>query len=117
MIIKLFEEYSDGYYTEIDGYEYLNAVKLPFSQRDISLIKTISPYIKPFGDSLMCGVLYSPLLLRHLPPGRKEICIKSLEDDWYLVQIHSVEYISKINYYKCDQIEGIKELLKDKGIL
>ncbi len=44
--------------------------------------------------------------------GYSSILIKKTEDEWYYVRISgSTDY-----YYKCDQIEGVLQLLKDKRI-
>jgi hypothetical protein len=58
---------------------------------------------------------------------RESILIIQLEDEWFLVRqvkdIMSDQYnrigidTESYNYYRCDQVEGLKKLLKDKGII
>ena len=62
-----------------------------------------------------------------LNPGTKMIStaflttkgkIFKVEDGWYLFKSMSSEkYRGRVLFFKCDQIEGLEELLKDKDIL
>jgi hypothetical protein len=43
-----------------------------------------------------------------------EVIIMINDDEWYYVYLLSNNYSG---YYKCDQFDGLKKLLKDKGII
>ena len=63
-------------------------------------------------------------------PSQKVHIIIQLEDEWFLVREQvdpnremearyhwRIGKVESYNYYRCDQVEGLKKLLKDKGII
>jgi hypothetical protein len=113
MKIKLFEAFNtEDYYTEITFEEYLNLVG-ESSQNDDCLLSDeeklwikenfpIKQWQTKRKDKTILGTITN------------EFIFYKLEDDYFLCSlVNSLQP----TYYKCDQFEGFKKLLKDKGVI
>ncbi len=80
------------------GYRFIlrdfNSGEVIISSDDISFNKLVFPYTN--------RMKYFRLFI-----GGDYINIDSLGDEWYLVSLKS-------NFYKCDQLDGVKKLIEDK---
>lgn len=103
--------FNNNYYWKISGSEFNNFGWGNFSEREKSEILKISPVLKS-----VYFKIYGTFRRKSSRYSRMEVEIKRLEDEWYLVKCQKywgpTEWDSDIYYYKCDQIDGIKELLK-----
>jgi hypothetical protein len=114
----LFEGFNtDEYYTNIDiaTYDELVSNTIDMSDRDIEIIT----------KNLKYEWRQDKALLIYPDPNNKSVwvLIIELEDDWFLVDFN-LTYRVGVNWgpfnrtlYKCDQIEGLLKLLKDKDYL
>ena len=138
--IKLFEGFDkDDYYQEIDG-------SVIFTEDDESIHLPISEKLKKAFKSwfvdrpLECVIREWVITVK---TSDSWLQVFEVSDEYYHIQIGSInkeEHIDHgrslhytmtvtpgisrrvgniigIRFYKCDQIEGIKKLLKDKGVL
>lgn len=113
--IKIFEEYNSKYYVEISHSQYFDGVdETPFSEREID---KISGYIRDLSIRIGVnvhhinndGIKVSALI--HKKIGNS-IDVYKCFDDYYLVRIIT-KMADKIWYFKCDAIDGVKELFDD----
>lgn len=126
--IKLYEDHNN-YYQEIESDEYdrltlghcdedlyntmdeLNFVSKNWADFTKSEISQIMAYF-PVGYTHQISIEGMLEILQH---GKFQIGIIKLKDEWYFLtgekeNINNTE----IDFYKCDQFEGLKKLLKDK---
>jgi len=123
--IKLFEGYLDEYYQKInrvdfDVYQWgednsLNN-RVDFDRKIMTNIGSL------LNNGFKFDRLYIGSNVMTITGNRESILIIQLEDEWFLVRqqvedIMSGPYNESYNYYRCDQVEGLKKLLKDKGII
>jgi hypothetical protein len=112
--IKFFLEGFDksDYYQEMDRGELLYLRSIGFTSDDDELLKLIqflnSRYIK-FDLSPTNSVNF------YSEDGRP-VYILTVVDEYYYVAIGS-RSTTPATYWKCDQFEGLMELLKDKGVI
>lgn len=126
--LKIFEEYNQ-YYTKISRDEYLTLLATdmtPFDLGEISQIKntfeksrnnwnSIGISIEKSVDSCRIGIYKQ---LRH-PFHRATFTlaimyVNKLEDEWFVVSIQrDKDDDALISFQKCDQIEGLLQLIKD----
>ena len=119
--IKLYEGFNnDDYYQEIDYEEW-------FAQRlnRLNISDTLNNRIKNLFDTNDRNIDYR---IGHLSSGNQgsvrvdkmcqgilcEIKISLNDDEWYYV---ALEREPEDTFYKCDQFDGLKKLLKDKEII
>jgi len=118
--IKLFEGFSDPLYDEISYVEY--SIEMNKNLND-SFTHTQCKFLEKNIKSI-----YKTKVVRHIftatvpssevdkdHPNDIFICRK--DDEWYLVRIEFHLTRQEYGYYKCDQWDGLLELLKDKGII
>lgn len=108
--IKIFEEYSKPYQS-FNGYDFIIGAELVrFSEskvRDIkSMISEAGLYSKVVAPAYIC--IYDKLDGKHL------LSINIDSDDWIYAFITDED---NQDCYKCDDVYGLKELLKDKEII
>ena len=125
--LKLFEGYLDEYYQKItfndfEVYQYGkdNSVnnRVDFDRKLMINLGSLFTEGFKFGTLYIGGSIYGMAI----NGNRESILIIQLEDEWFLVRqqvedIMSGPYNESYNYYRCDQVEGLKKLLKDKGII
>ena len=111
--IRLFEGFSnDEYYTTIDSatYDELSDNTINMTNKDIEIITKDLKYAKDIHSKVL--VIF---------PESGSMRINKLDDDWFIVRISSIRDVKSWPFcfqkYKCDQIEGLLTLLKDKGYL
>jgi hypothetical protein len=120
---SIFEGFNtDDYYQEIEYNEW-------FSQRlnRLYISDNLNNRIKNLFDS---SFDYQKLdnqgsiIFVDKKEGREENRIVSIEvkimindDDWYYVDISNILDFNSSGYYKCDQFDGLKKLLKDKEVI
>ena len=128
--IKLFEGYLDEYYQKItfndfEVYQYGkdNSVnnRVDFDRKLMINLGSL------FTEGFKFGTLYigsqpnGSIYGMTINGNRESILIIQLEDEWFLVRQQVEDIMSgpydTYNYYRCDQVEGLKKLLKDKGII
>jgi hypothetical protein len=115
---SIFEGFNtDDYYQEIDYEEWydqrLNRLNISdnLNNRIKNLFDSRSDYQKQDSKG---SVIYVDKKDKKDKKGTLcEIKISLNDDDWYYVYI----YNEVREYYKCDQFDGLKKLLKDKGII
>lgn len=127
-MIKLFEQYNE-YYTEIDDVNFSDCVIFTDSE-----IKHIENYMKDlFGtdsyvlkcslltDKPINGRIYSLKVGYRRPVSSGAFVFRSndlntkiysLGDEWYVVNLTNNSFSDEL--YKCDQLEGLFELLTNK---
>lgn len=122
--IKKFNEHNtDDYYMPYDGHgDHLK--QLDISQQNIDYIKNLldkNKYnVNTTGDWLDGTAGKSIVISRSKPMFSarvdfNSIEISELEDEYFRVYFH--RKLEKSRAYKCDQIDGVRELLKDKGVI
>ena len=131
MRIKLFEAFNkDEYYKEISLEEWENCdYTIPFTEEDMKKLKELIEGMEMYPSSIKEyrwseeGYWLYIELKRGIGVG-----ISLIPDEWYIVNIdnntnfrgddlyHRGSSYRKNEYYKCDQFEGILELLKDLHI-
>jgi len=118
--IKIFEEYNSKYYVEISHSQYFDGVdETPFSEREID---KISGYIRDLSIRIGVnvhhinndGIKVSALIHKKIGNSTigNSIDVYKCFDDYYLVRIIT-KMADKIWYFKCDTIDGVKELFSD----
>lgn len=130
--IKKFNEgEKDDYYIEISSsnraeIDNSHNKYLEISKQSINYILKLFPDIKrrdgEFGND---GYTYKLPKISH-SSNNNYICIYlnnsnlmyiiEMEDEWFIVSINIIHTYTTTKY-KCDQLDGIKELLIDKGII
>lgn len=114
-MIKLFEEYNNSYYKEIGDLKSEVDEYIPFTLKEISLLKDLFKYrliiyltyynkdgfIMDERDYLKSCIIY--ISFRH---PSSNITITKLPDEWYIL---TTDY----KHYKCDQFEGLIKLIED----
>jgi hypothetical protein len=123
--IKLFEGYLDEYYQEItfrdfEVYQWgednsLNN-RVDFDREIMTNIGSLLNKGFKFGGLYIGGDMFGRVSGMTINGNRESILIIQLEDEWFLVNADN-NNDEPYNYYRCDQVEGLKKLLKDKGIL
>jgi len=110
----------DDYYKEIDFDTYHDDLMFTelFTSKEVEFINTLNPS-QWVGNDSICNNGETAFRVTLKAPT-KHISkmlyynITKLEDGWYLV---SLTFHIGVYYYKCDQIEGLKRLLKDLDII
>jgi hypothetical protein len=139
--IRLFEGFSnDEYYTKIDTntYNELLSDTINMTNKDISII---TKDLKYEWDEDIVGRIPGVKDIRSkvlvIFPESGSLTINKLDDEWFIVRITSIKnvdftkavitdsgkrydpelWLADKSKYKCDQIEGLLMLLKDKDYL
>ena len=114
-MIKLFEEYNEYYY-EIGEDEFENGSDfnngdgidgiLEFTPKEIEYIDKIYPAKKSYGSSFE---------LYYAIDNNSWMYIYKLHDEWFTVKYKKwmIKTYCINSHYKCDQLEGLKKLIKD----
>jgi hypothetical protein len=130
--LKLFEGFeTDDYYVKIEDTSVVDDYKFFDQMIDFSDILKVKPMVNMDVDSKICninppgGTLIRYLYLEERGDGIESYSIYKLDDDWYYVQVEKyypdidsgeMEFES-MEWYKCDQLEGLIKFLKDKNII
>jgi len=121
--IRLFEGFNtDDYYQEIDYEEWydqrLNRLNISdnLNNRIKNLFDSRSDYQKQDSQGSVIYVDKNVYFTQSSLVNFIYINISLNDYDWYYVYIYN-EVRDKRSYYKCDQFDGLKKLLKDKGII
>ena len=126
--IKLFEGYLDEYYQKItfrdfEVYQWgednsLNN-RVDFDREIMTNIGSLLNKGFKFGGLYIGGDMFGRVSGMTINGNRESILIIQLEDEWFLVNAdnNTTDNDESYNYYRCDQVEGLKKLLKDKGII
>ena len=103
--LKLIE--NNNSYVEITHYQYYNVHLLSLNDQDILKIKSL---LSILNDDYTINIDYDCFRVK---TSEIVIFIRKLEDDYFLLRA-SNDFTGKSNdfYYKCDQILGLKEVLK-----
>lgn len=132
--IKLFESFSSPYYKEISLDEWYDPNLANQSVRTRDSSGKLSPIDKVETKKIMikdadvkelstllgkrCSIEANGYELE-INKNLSEIHIYLMDDEWFYVKLvtsHTSGRVDK-NYYKCDQLYGLIELLKDKNII
>jgi hypothetical protein len=130
--LKLFEGFeTDDYYAKIEDISVFHDPKFFDQVVDFNDILKVKSMVNMDVDSKICNYLASGgTLIRYLYiecPGDDfvDYFIYKFDDDWYYVQV--VKHYLDIDsgemefegeeWYKCDQLEGLIKLLKDKKLI
>ena len=124
--IRVFEGFGDEYYQKVDDNEspLLNKDKfgdyewVDLSRRVIDYLKSEIMYGWDISDSSYRDVGFVTLSMkvyrsRKLVTALTFIILES-SDDWFWVNV-SIKGLNQT--YKCDQFDGLVQLLKDKGVI
>jgi hypothetical protein len=117
MRIKLFESFNtEDYYQEISFSEYMYNLRMRITISDILHNNFLSLFDmskwREIGHYHHNDELNSVMITN--PIEETDICIGVLDDDWYLVRLVLYQSNDSDTYWKCDQMDGLKKLLKDK---
>lgn len=106
--LKLYE-YTNSY-EEILIDEYDSYSRIPFLEKQ-------SFYIRDFIKNLNKGYIVDWNYYQILKFSRtyKTLYIYKLEDDYYLLCVKNFYKKVTFNYFKCDQLSGLKKCLLDKS--
>ena len=127
--LKLFEDVNQGYeqIESTNGYvpDEMRGVVLPknsaknlinydnISDREVSDIKDIMSYDDIVVESRSKGILKISIFRKDSNVYKQmDISISKDIDEWYYVIVMNRENGSKHKYYKCDQLNGLLNLLK-----
>lgn len=113
--LKLFEEYNnDNYYQLLDVDDFLDAEydRIEMSDKTINRIKQAF-----VGWDIEVGYLNEFIYMWDFDPNADhEIKIFEVDDEYFYCYINN--YNQDItDYYKCDQLEGLIKLFKDKELI
>ena len=111
-MIKLFEEYNE-YYQEITYSEYISyLIYHSFTESEVKILEELDFNAPLRPDQDASGKKWR--LIMKIPSGT--ISMFKLPDEWYLAKILGISQPGPgiyNYYYKCDQIGGLIELIKD----
>jgi len=121
--LKLFENHN--YYTEIDSYEYdaLRGIEegthleLPITDREFEMIRSWFPKLKCLKTEYWTygNKKYHQI---EITTEKETIYTVKLDDDWWVVStIPLGENFMTGPFYKCDQLDGVKKLFQDLGLI
>lgn len=133
--LKLFENHN--YYTEIDFDEYdalrgiddgVNLEK-PITDREFEMIRSWVPKLKCLKKEL--GIDRKKRGIYHqieITTRKETFYIVKLDDDWWVVTSFPIEkghVLGQLRifryelglFYKCDQMDGLKKLFQDLGLI
>jgi hypothetical protein len=132
--IKLFESFSSPYYMEISLDEWYdpNLENPSVRMRDSSgklppttKVETKKIMIKDVDVRKLSNLLGKRCSIEvngyelEINKNLNEISIYLMDDEWYYVNLVTSYVSGRVDkkYYKCDQLYGLIELLKDKNII
>jgi hypothetical protein len=109
--IKLFEGFEKSeYYQEIDSDDFVDELNERVDMSNV-IINRIGELLSGWDiDVDNLDIVYA------WDENRHEIKIFEVSDEYYYIYINNYED-DYTTYWKCDQFEGLEELLKDKGIV
>lgn len=99
--IKL-NESNDRYYQEMTRSEYFDRKRIDISESEFLKVK--KDLRKELYDVKL--VVYNHINEIYISYSFGFITVKKVDDDWFLVRIDNI-------YYKCDQIDGLMNLIED----
>ena len=99
--IKL-NESNDRYYQEMTRSEYFDRKRIDISESEFLKVK--KDLRKELYDVKL--VVYNHINEIYISYSFGFITVKKVEDGWFLVRIDNI-------YYKCDQIDGLMNLIED----
>jgi len=105
---SLNEGLNDKYYLKHDFNDFTGSI--PFDESEIRKIKRIfgENWIFSFGDNLTWLLVWSRSTIDK--DSEPTVYIRPLDDEYYLVRVG-------VEKFKCDQLDGLKKLLMDKGVI
>jgi hypothetical protein len=117
--LKLYENFSDNLYSEIDFLEWVaNLNTLPISQDPINRIvdRLIS------GWEFVSKPKYNSRVISLVGDNDSSITIGYSDDEWWYCKYYNSEVpvnptTLRYTFYKCDDIDGLLQLLKDLEII
>lgn len=134
--LRLFEGFGDDYYVKIDNEEYWDNVgrRVEMSSNDISLLTKLFSVSTGVGIGSTNGSIQDRFLdlnIMYVNKRRKvsgllydySMKIYKVDDEYFYVNIISHQPILpwsdfEMDYsYKCDQIDGLVEFLKNEGFI
>lgn len=117
-MIKLFEDYNEdynNYYKRCNEREFFDLLYT----RLVDIDNKVYSYLKSYfymDTTLYAGNhLYLRGITKDFKRGEEPIYIFQIEDEYFLVEIPQGR--ESFIYYKCDQYDGLIELLKNRGII
>ena len=131
--LRLFEGFGSDYYVKIDNEEYWDNVgrRVEMSSNDISLLTKLFSVSTGVGIGSRRNQKFLDLNIMYVNKRRKvsgllydySMKIYKVDDEYFYVNIISHKPILpwsdfEIEYsYKCDQIDGLVEFLKNEGFI
>lgn len=105
----------EDYYVEISNYDYM-VLSMSDSVPNMSKqsIDYISNLFNNKGDSW--NLFQDSVNVSLFKTEDYDVYIGELNDEYFGVFLNK-RYTGSMTYYKCDQLDGVKELLIDKGII
>jgi|688.fasta_scaffold403638_2 hypothetical protein len=130
MVIMKFESYLDKYYEEVDAINFNHFIPIKMDDKEVESIKNkcsipltlriIQKYDNPIGYYMY---------LTHEKKKTDQVSdqvikfdrtdVYKAEDEYYYVRISNYDWDRQIDqtiFYRCDQIEGLIQLFRDKKI-
>lgn len=127
--IKLFEGFDkDDYYQRVSENDYNTMIEggsfRPFDEGVVRLLRDLGLRVM----EQKCSSNWLPKIWEdddivfmwrnfHTEHYSKHVMVYSMDDEWYLVRIVDHPQMGGVSVWKCDQLEGLVELLKDKNII
>jgi chaperone required for assembly of F1-ATPase len=123
MVIMKFESYLDKYYEEVDGIEFSKFIPIKMDDKEVETIKNKCSL--PLTHRIIQKYDY----LTHEKKKTDQVSdqvikfdrtdVYKAEDEYYYVRISNYDWdrqIDQTTFYRCDQIEGLIQLFRDKKI-
>ena len=107
-MLKLFEEYNEKYYVEINGYEYESVI---YNAKFVNLYHITTLLEKTFTNFVFINNYRN--IMATIDVFEKTcmtivLDIIESKDEWFYLC-----YLREDKYYKCDQFEGLIKCMKD----
>lgn len=132
--LKLFKESNNEYYFDIksqSGLDLIGSISVSMSQKSQMAISNLNWNCKDVKKKKLEGnpkssfYVQSAIGIGHiflditLIPTFINLEIVEIEDEWFIVRIHNQgnKYSKPLQTYKCDQLDGLIQLLKDKELI
>lgn len=116
MRLKLFEEYNNdkNYYQTIDSYDDFSEAEYDRIKMSDKTINKIKQAFVGWDIEVGAFTLKNEFIYLMKYDESTQIKLIEIEDEYFYCLITDFD---KDIYYKCDQLEGLLKLFKDKGII
>ncbi len=126
--MKYIKEYNHEFYYEVSRSEFIDFERSLISEKDYRKIESFIEQINPLISNTP-NIPSKIDLFDKYPDGKYDmidfedddeviINVQTTKDEWFLCIIGDINSVKNgsMRYYKCDQLEGLFKLIKDKYI-